>query len=220
MYEKVKVRHGSLEWLKLRTNGIGASEAAAILGLSKWKTNQELWEEKIGVRDRKEASNPDRVDYGQKAEKHLIALFKLQYKDKYKVRIDKNTVYFKNGFQFASLDAELTDLETGEMGIHEDKTVLADSSIVWEEWRDRLPDQYYVQLLHQILVTGWKFVIINPEFRWVDKNGEIATSTRRIKLRADDAQVAADLEELDRAEHEFWGYVQRKERPPLALPKI
>ena len=218
MYEKVKVRHGSPEWLALRMKGIGASDAAAVLGLSNWKSNQELWEEKVGLRQPKDLSENERVKYGQAAEKHLVALFKLQYADRYKVRVDKNVVYFRNGFQFASLDGELTDLETGDKGVHEDKTVLADSSLVWEEWKDKIPNTYYVQVIHQLLVTGWKFVIINPEFRWVDKEGEIATRTRRIKIRAED--VAQDLKILDEAEHEFWGYVQRKERPPLALPNI
>lgn len=218
MYEKVKVRHGSPEWLALRMKGIGASDAAAVLGLSNWKSNQELWEEKVGLRQPKDLSENERVKYGQAAEKHLVALFKLQYADRYKVRVDKNVVYFRNGFQFASLDGELTELETGDKGVHEDKTVLADSSLVWEEWKDKIPNTYYVQVVHQLLVTGWKFVIINPEFRWLDKNGEIATRTRRIKILAE--EVAEDLKILDEAEHEFWGYVQRRERPPLALPNI
>lgn len=218
MYEKVKVRHGSPEWLALRTRGIGASDAAAVLGLSNWKSNQELWEEKVGLRQPKDLSENERVKYGQAAEKHLVALFKLQYADRYKVRVNKNVVYFRNGFQFASLDGELTELETGDKGVHEDKTVLADSSLVWEEWKDKIPNTYYVQVIHQLLVTGWKFVIINPEFRWVDKNGEIATRTRRIKILAE--EVAEDMQILDEAEHEFWGYVQRKERPPRALPQI
>ena len=218
MYEKVKVRHGSPEWLALRMKGIGASDAAAVLGLSNWKSNQELWEEKVGLRQPKDLSENERVKYGQAAEKHLVALFKLQYADRYKVRVDKNVVYFRNGFQFASLDGELTELETGDKGVHEDKTVLADSSLVWEEWKDKIPNTYYVQVIHQLLVTGWKFVIINPEFRWVDKNGEIATRTRRIKILAE--EVAEDMQILDEAEHEFWGYVQRKERPPRILPQI
>lgn len=218
MYEKVKVRHGSPEWLALRMKGIGASDAAAVLGLSNWKSNQELWEEKVGLRQPKDLSENERVKYGQAAEKHLVALFKLQYADRYKVRVDKNVVYFRNGFQFASLDGELTELETGYKGVHEDKTVLADSSLVWEEWKDKIPNTYYVQVIHQLLVTGWKFVIINPEFRWVDKNGEIATRTRRIKILAE--EVAEDMQILDEAEHEFWGYVQRKERPPRILPQI
>lgn len=36
------------EWLALRRQGIGGSDVAAILGLSKFKTQQELWMEKTG----------------------------------------------------------------------------------------------------------------------------------------------------------------------------
>ena len=36
------------EWLKERNNGIGASDAAAILGLSPYMSNQRLWEIKTG----------------------------------------------------------------------------------------------------------------------------------------------------------------------------
>jgi len=218
MREKIKLKHGTPEWLAYRVNGIGASDAAAILGYSNWKNNQELWAEKVGLQQAKDLSDNERVKYGQAAEKHLIGLFKCQYADRYKVRVDKTVVYVKDGFQFASLDAELTEIATGLKGIHEDKTVLVDSSRVWEEWKDKIPYQYYVQILHQILSTGWSFVVINPEFRWVDKDGEIATKTRRIRINAND--VKSDLKYLDEAEHEFWGYVQRKERPPLILPQI
>ena len=219
MYEKIKLKHGTPEWLAHRVNGIGASDAAAILGLSNWKTNQELWEEKVGLKQRKEVSNPERVEYGQYAEKYLTALFKLQYADKFKMKIDKTVVYVRDGFQFASLDGELMEIATGNRGVHEVKTVLADSSLVWEKWRDQIPYQYYVQILHQMLATGWKFAIINPEFRWVDKDGEITTKTRRIRIDAV-GDVLEDMKYLDEREHEFWGYVQRKERPPLVLPKI
>lgn len=218
MFEKIKLRHNSPEWLAFRKNGIGASDASAVLGMSNRVTNIELWEEKVGLRKPKDISDDERVQYGQAAEKHLIALFALQYKGRYKVKVDKNVVYLRNGFQFASLDSELTEIETGERGIHEDKTVFADSSLVWSKWRNQIPYNYYVQILHQMLVTGWKFAIINPEFRWVDKDGEIATQTLRIKIRAD--EVAADMKYLDEAEHEFWGYVKRKERPPLILPQL
>lgn len=37
-------------WLKERQYGIGASDAAAMLGISKWKSNEALWEEKTGLR--------------------------------------------------------------------------------------------------------------------------------------------------------------------------
>lgn len=47
--EKIKLKHNSPEWLAFRRKGIGASDAAAVLGLSKWTTNVELWEEKVGL---------------------------------------------------------------------------------------------------------------------------------------------------------------------------
>ena len=36
------------EWEKLRATGIGGSEAAAAMGLSRWKTPLRLWHEKTG----------------------------------------------------------------------------------------------------------------------------------------------------------------------------
>jgi len=36
------------EWLQERRKGIGGSDAAAVLGLSKWKTPYALWLKKTG----------------------------------------------------------------------------------------------------------------------------------------------------------------------------
>lgn len=36
-----------LEWLKTRQTGIGGSDVAAILGLSKWKTPLDVYNDKI-----------------------------------------------------------------------------------------------------------------------------------------------------------------------------
>ena len=43
-------------WLKERKFGIGASDAGAMLGLSKWKSNEALWEEKTGLRTAEDIS--------------------------------------------------------------------------------------------------------------------------------------------------------------------
>ena len=221
MTEKIKLIHGSPEWYAFRRNGIGASEAAAAIGQSKRKSNAELWEEKVGLRATKDFFGDKRVQYGKEAEKCLVGLFRLQYADRYKVKVDKRTVYLRDGFQFASLDGELIDLTTRETGVWECKTVLADSSLVWEEWENRVPQDYYVQILHQLLVTGRKFSVINPEFRWIDREtGEIRTSVRRMTIRTSDGNIASDMKYLDEAEHEFWGYVTRRERPPLILPQF
>ncbi len=40
--EILSIKHNSPEWYELRKSGIGGSDAAAILGISPWKTNVDL----------------------------------------------------------------------------------------------------------------------------------------------------------------------------------
>lgn len=44
----IRAEPGSLEWHNIRNTGIGGSDAAAVLGLSKWKTPYQVWLEKRG----------------------------------------------------------------------------------------------------------------------------------------------------------------------------
>lgn len=44
------------EWLKARQKGIGGSDAASVLGISPWKTNVQLWEEKTGITEPEDIS--------------------------------------------------------------------------------------------------------------------------------------------------------------------
>lgn len=220
-YETIKLRHNSPEWLAFRQTGIGASEAAAVLGFSNTTSNVDLWEQKVGLQKPPNLDDLERVQYGIKAEKYLAGLFALQYADRYKMKIDKTVVYRKDGFQFASLDGELTDILSKELGVYEGKTVVIDSSQAWEHWRGQIPQNYYCQTLHQMLVTRRKFVILNAEFRWTerDEDAQVKAESKRY-LIVQSPEVLADMKYLDEAEHEFWGYVKRKERPARILPQI
>lgn len=59
------------EWLSARGEGIGASEAAIVLGLGMDTTPHELWEQKVGIRPRPEIGNLLRVRYGKAFENHI-----------------------------------------------------------------------------------------------------------------------------------------------------
>ena len=220
-YEVIKLRHNSPEWLAFRKTGIGASEAAAVLGYSNTTSNVDLWEQKVGLQEPKNLDDLERVQYGLKAEKYRVGLFALQYADRYKVKVNKTVVYRKDGFQFASLDGELTEKPSKLLGVYEGKTVVIDSVQAWEHWRGQIPQNYYIQNLHQMLVTRRKFVILDAEFRWTerDEDAQVKTETKRY-LILQSPEVHADMKYLDEAEHEFWGYVKRKERPARLLPQI
>ena len=214
--EKIKLKHNTPEWLEFRKTGIGGSDAAAILGLSPFKTNVEVWEEKVGIKAPDDISDKPQVQYGKNAEDLLVKLFALDY-PQYKVKTDKNTVY-KRGFMFASLDGELTDKETGEQGIYEGKTTEIHNGTLMSKWNKQKPDYYYVQILHYLIVTGRQFAYCKAHIRTTGANGELEIITRHYPYFRKD--LLEDLKYLYLKEKEFWGYVERKERPPLLLPRL
>ena len=214
--EKIKLKHNSPEWLEFRKTGIGGSDAAAILGLSPFKTNVEVWEEKVSIKTPDDISDKPQVEYGKNAEDLLVKLFALDY-HQYEVKIDKETVYKRN-FMFASLDGELINKETGEQGIYEGKTTEIHNHTLMSKWNKQIPDYYYTQLLHYFLVTDRTFAYCKAQIKTIGSNGELEIITRHYPyLRKD---LLEDLKYLYLKEKEFWGYVERKQRPPLLLPRF
>ena len=126
------------EWLEERKKGIGGSDAAVILGLNPYKNNIRLWEEKTGKVQAEDISDKPYVKYGTQAEDLLRELFKLDF-PQYEVSHDENTIikHPKYPFLFASLDGQLVDKETGELGILEIKTTNILQSMQKEKWKEK-----------------------------------------------------------------------------------
>lgn len=207
------------QWLANRKNGIGGSDAAAILGYSPYKTNVELWEEKVGLRESVDISDEDYVQYGKDAEEHLVALFALDYPE-YAVKSNTDYQVYTHPqypFLFATLDGELTERHTGRKGILEIKTALILNSAQRLKWKDGIPDQYYIQVLHYLLVTGRDFVKVKASLRW-DYGDGVKKETRHYHIER--KEVLEDLEYLLGKEIEFWNMVQAQKRPHLILPAI
>lgn len=59
-------------WLKGRLNGIGGSDASAVVGKNPYKTNIELFEEKTGRRFAPDISEKPYVIYGKEAEQFIL----------------------------------------------------------------------------------------------------------------------------------------------------
>jgi len=208
------------EWLEERRKGIGGSDASAIVGLNPYKTNIQLWEEKTGRKTAEDISDKEYVKYGTKAEKYLRDLFKLDY-PQFKVKHKENTMIWNKEypFLFASLDGELIDKETGALGILEIKTTNILQSMQKEKWKDKIPDNYYIQILHYLLVTGYSFVVLKAQLKYQYKDEEIRLSTKHYFILRKD--VEDDIQYLKEKEVEFWkSYVEKNIEPPLLLPNI
>ena len=146
-------------------------------------------------------------------------LFKLDF-PKYEVQHEEYSIikHPKYPFLFASLDGQLVDKETGEMGILEIKTTNILQSMQKEKWKEKIPDNYFCQVLHYLNVTGYSFAILKAQLKY-DYSGDIRLETKHYYIDRKDYEE--DIKYLEKQEIEFWkNYVEKDIRPPLELPKI
>lgn len=188
------------EWLNGRMNGIGGSDASAVVGQNPYKTNIELFEEKIGHRRAEDISEKPYVIYGKRAEEYIRELFKLdypQYKvEHYEFRILQS---IEHPFMQASLDGELLD-QDGRKGILEIKTTNILHSTQREKWNGRIPQNYYIQVLHYLLVTGYDFVVLRAHL--ISRLGNnVYTQVKHYFI--EQSEVLEDLEYLKQEEIAF-----------------
>lgn len=205
------------EWMKNRDR-IGGSDAAAIIGMNPYMTNIELWNIKTGQVKQEDISEKPYVKYGTQAEMHLRGLFRLDFPE-YQVEYIENNMWMNDKYPFAhaSLDGWLIEKETGRKGILEIKTTNILQSIQKEKWNQRIPDNYYIQILHYFLVTEFDFAILKAQLK-SEFNGEIYIQTKHYKIERSD--IEEDIKFLESSERKFWKNVQDRKIPDLILPSI
>lgn len=205
------------EWLLMRHKGIGGSDAGAVLGVNKYKNNVELWKEKTGRIIPEDISDKSAVKFGKSAEAPIRELFKQDF-PQYKVDYHEFYMYVNDDypFIFATLDGEIKD-ENDREGILEIKTTTIQNSNQWNEWEDKIPDSYYVQILHQLAATGWEFAILKSYIRYYRDNS-LRVSIRHYRIER--VEVKDDIDYLINKESEFWKCVAENKQPALILPDI
>lgn len=218
MSVEIKVLKNREEWLKNRMNGIGGSEASAIIGMNPYMSNIDLWQIKTGQLVPEDISEKPYVKYGTEAEPLMRQLFALDY-PQYEVGYVENNSYFNDKYPFAlaSLDGTLIEKETGRKGILEIKTTNILQSMQKEKWDHRIPDNYYIQVLHYLMVTEFDFVVLKAQLK-SSFNDDVYLQTRHYKIER--AEVEEDIKYLEASERKFWKQVQERKRPALLLPEI
>lgn len=196
-------------WLAGRSaQGIGASEAAAVCGMSKWTTKNELWEIHTGRRERKDISGKDYVGRGHLME-GAVRDFYAALHPEYEIEYRPYDILFQEErpWLFATLDGDISSSD-GRNGVLEIKTSAPNSREAWREWDGQIPQAYYCQCIHQLLATGWDFVVLQPAL-W-HMNGDITLKDAFVIERS---EHEADLAWLLQQEEEFWESVQTGKRP-------
>lgn len=225
---EMKVLSSHEEWLKARTK-IGGSDASAIVGMNPYKSNVELWKEKAYGIEPVDISDKPYVKYGTEAEPLLRELFKLDYPE-YQVCYEENNIWFNDKYPWAhaSLDGWLIERDTGSKGILEIKTTEIQSGNQRQKWgtpwKPNLPQNYYIQILHYLMVTEFDFVMLVGQLKsnLTDENGDpaLVKTTRHYRVNRSDDGVEEGIQRLAEEEYRFWKMIQERKEPPLILPEI
>lgn len=215
---KMQKLSGRAEWLEARKGHIGGSDASSIVGMNPYKSNVDLWEEMTGRREPEDISENPFVSYGHAAEEPLRRLFALDFPE-YTVEYVENNMFTNDDLPFAhaSLDGWMHDRD-GRLGVLEIKTTTVSGAAQAERWRNRIPDNYYIQVLHYMMTVEAEFAILKAQMKRVFDDSEVVLTTKHYMIEADD--VREDMEYLKNAERQFYEAVLEDRRPSLVLPPI
>lgn len=205
------------EWLKERGWGISGTGASAIMGENPYMSNVEYWERLTGRAKAPDISGKEVVQYGLQAESHLIDLFRLDFPE-YEVQhtdydLRRNKEY---PFLIGSIDGQLTD-KNGRHGILEIKTANIMRRSMKIKWEYGIPTNYFYQVIHYLLVTGYEFAVVKAQLKHIFKD-DIWLETKHYTFERSSVQPIID--DLLKRELAFWEDVVNDRRPSLILPRI
>lgn len=201
------------EWLKARHYGIGASDAAALLGKSPWKSNLQLWLEKTSEPIDHDSVKNAAVELGINLEAPIREIFKVKHPEFTVDYFPYDILYHKDKpWIRATLDGEITEIATGKKGIYEGKTATCIKRIDWGRWSQGIPEHYLIQIIWQLAATGYDFVFLCAFL--INKEGD-RCEYREYRLDREDCEE--DIEYMKKVGDEFWTSVLTHEMPPMIL---
>lgn len=158
------------DWLAHRHEGIGASEAATILGVNPYQSPFALWAEKLGLTDG--PTETDAMRWGLKLEP-VVAEHYATETGRRVIAPAPWTVYVSTAHPWLRCTPDrfvCDDARPASDGVLELKTA---HQRMAEHWEEEPPLRYVIQVQHQLAVTGHQWgslaVLIGGQtFRWVD----------------------------------------------------
>lgn len=180
------------EWLEWRRRGIGGSDAAKIVGVSPFGTPFTVYLEKIGEAVPEEPG--EAAEWGTRLEPVIAEKFEEVTGLKLH-RVNKMLFHPEYPFMIANIDRKIA-------GRNEGVEIKTASEWIKSKWDgDEVPDEYYLQAMHYMAVTGfprwWIAVLIGGnKFRYkcIERNEDV---------------IAALIE----AEKRFWWHVENRVPP-------
>ena len=181
------------EWLELRRQGIGGSDAAAIVGLDRYRSAFDVYAEKIGLKP--EQPDNEAMRQGRDLEDYVASRF-CEATEKKVRRRNAILQHPEHTFMTANIDRWVV----GENAGLECKTTSVLNRAKFSQ--GEYPPNYYVQCVHYMATTGadrWYLAVLV-----LNKAFHVFTIER------DENEIAALIE----AEKHFWTNHIMKQIPP------
>lgn len=192
---RVDTRHMSRDdWLKLRRKTIGGSDAAGIVGLSRYSSPYTVWANKTGRLP--DSEDNEAMRQGRDLEEYVA---KRWMESTGKTVRRCNAMIYNSHYPFAHADIDRAVV--GERAGLECKTT---STLNLTQFHGvEFPEQYYVQCVHYLAVTGWE--------RWYLAVLVLGKGFYTFTLERNQDEIDA----LMAAEQNFWNYVETDIPPEL-----
>lgn len=198
--ERIPLPASRYEWLEMRRSGIGGSDVAAIVGLSKWRTPTDVYNSKI--EDPVDNDNAS-MEWGRRLE----PVIREKYAEAVGMSVDTPPFMFRHQehkFMIADVDGIRADGRIVEI-----KTARTQQG--WgEDGTDEIPDYYKTQVQHYMTVLG-------------ATSCDVAVLIGASDFRIYTIEHDPELEELlIDAENEFWNehVVPQVPPPPVTLDEM
>lgn len=189
------------KWLQKRQKGIGASDAAAILGLSPWKAALTLWAEKSELLEPVDLGDKEYVEWGNILEGPIATRY-VAKTGRTLIDHGRYDIRFSDQFPWmhCTIDREIVPIEGNGDGPG-DLSIKNVGAYKLKDWETEPPVYYQVQLQHELIVLGWtwgSFAILigGNTFHWLD----VARNDKFCKF-------------LIEKEEGFWDSIQRGNPP-------
>lgn len=190
------------DFIQQRMSGLGGSDAAAVLGISPFKSRLQLWNEKVYKKPHSFPGNELILQIGNALEPIIADKYSSMTGRILEKRSQRVHPYYP--FIIGNIDREIIGDERGP-GILEIKTKGA-----WIDWHgDEIPPYYMSQIQHYLYVYGYSWA----SFAVLDLGTRKVTY---VDVDRDNKQILKIVKE----EMKFWKLVQTKVSPEIESSKV
>lgn len=188
------------DWLQMRKAGIGGSDCAAAVGLSRWKSPFQLWSEKT---DRIVPTKGGEALYWGSL---MEPILRNEFAKRTNLEVKECPFFLRSKehkYMLANIDGYVKN-EDGSFSVLEIKTA---NAYAVQDWQDGLPIEYFAQIIHYMVVTGMSSAYVAVL---------LGGNEFRIQKYDRDEEM---IQHIVQMEEHFWYEYMLKDTPPEATAK-